>query len=518
MKRILVLFAFALCVWQVVKGQVTFQKTYNVGMISSYPNSFQVTSDSGLIVVGTCDDMFSMNAFLLKLNSIGDTLWSRIFDSGNQDEGVYVVQTFDGGYAMCGTTSNGNTFLLKTDSQGNQLWAKEYVTAFQQGNCHFLIQKSDSNLVFCGRYNFISYAFTIETDPSGNVVSSKKYGDQNSDFSCIEQTTDGGFIASGSWSAVGFSVTKINSNGSSWSKIYTASVNTSIDGLNSVIRQTSDGNFIAACTFTTYDSLLDHDICLIKMDTSGVPIWSYVYTGIDQENNFDVEECKDGGFIASGFKYTLGQAGEAYAMKVDSLGTIAWFKTYGDSLRDDNFAIREAPSGGFVSIGSSFSFHQGFYPEVYCIKSDSNGNSGCHEFSYITSSYPLTVQYSLVSPLDSVLSVTTSNAGYTQSSGSTISDLCFYDYLNQEINSSINDLDLYPNPTSSQFTIDSRQYSMIAIEVYNVLGEKISAKQLHPNSNSKNRTTIDINGLSPGIYFLKVQTENGAITQKFIKE
>lgn len=70
---------------------------------------------------------------------------------------------------------------------------------------------------------------------------------------------------------------------------------------------------------------------------------------------------------------------------------------------------------------------------------------------------------------------------------------------------------LYPNPANSQLTIEqmfSNQLSLISI--YNTTGQLV----LQTDLNFK-RETINIAGLSPGIYYLHLQTAEGAGVKKF---
>jgi len=83
-------------------------------------------------------------------------------------------------------------------------------------------------------------------------------------------------------------------------------------------------------------------------------------------------------------------------------------------------------------------------------------------------------------------------------------------------------LTIFPNPAINKLTIYSRQYTINSMDIYNVLGEKILIVQLQSRRSSNSaavyETTMDISGLSEGMYYMKVQTENGTIAQKFIKE
>ncbi len=79
--------------------------------------------DAGLIVAGTHNNGMGIGtAFLTKLNSSGDSLWTKEF-GGPDDRGYFVRQTYDGGFILTGSTfsldPNNGVYLVKTDSLGN---------------------------------------------------------------------------------------------------------------------------------------------------------------------------------------------------------------------------------------------------------------------------------------------------------------------------------------------------------------------------------------------------------------
>ena len=77
-------------------------------------------------------------------------------------------------------------------------------------------------------------------------------------------------------------------------------------------------------------------------------------------------------------------------------------------------------------------------------------------------------------------------------------------------NSINNQIAVYPNPTTSQITIDIEE-KIKNILIIDITGKTV--KNLVPTNN-----TIDVSNLIKGIYFLQVQTEKGIINSKFIKE
>jgi len=70
----------------------------------------------------------------------------------------------------------------------------------------------------------------------------------------------------------------------------------------------------------------------------------------------------------------------------------------------------------------------------------------------------------------------------------------------------------YPNPTSDKWTISTKDQEIIAIDVFNVLGERVIS--LKPNAMHVN---VDASGLSLGIYISTITTEKGTSSRKLIK-
>ena len=71
---------------------------------------------------------------------------------------------------------------------------------------------------------------------------------------------------------------------------------------------------------------------------------------------------------------------------------------------------------------------------------------------------------------------------------------------------------IYPNPASTYVQIESKKFKVKSYEVYNVYGQNV--KQL---KTCDSKFIIKVADLSKGIYFIKLQTEQGVLIRKFIK-
>ena len=90
------------------------------------------------------------------------------------------------------------------------------------------------------------------------------------------------------------------------------------------------------------------------------------------------------------------------------------------------------------------------------------------------------------------------------------------------------EINISPNPATSEFRIMNAEFRIESVEVFDVFGKKILSSQLQ-TSNFKLQTVsidpvgiisygVDVSGLSNGMYFVRVFTENGIVTKKFIKQ
>jgi len=72
---------------------------------------------------------------------------------------------------------------------------------------------------------------------------------------------------------------------------------------------------------------------------------------------------------------------------------------------------------------------------------------------------------------------------------------------------------LSPNPTNSSFQILNTQ-NIINISIKNILGKEI----FQTNNINKSAVDIDIADYTAGVYFVELQSDNGIITKKIVKQ
>lgn len=79
-------------------------------------------------------------------------------------------------------------------------------------------------------------------------------------------------------------------------------------------------------------------------------------------------------------------------------------------------------------------------------------------------------------------------------------------------NNTLAELRIFPNPANGN-QVEITYNGSIALEIFDILGKKVKSKNL--NTNQK---IVDITTLKKGVYILKINTKNGTITKKLIRQ
>jgi len=367
-------------------AQSFFQKTYG-GSGGETGAAVDLTSDGGYIVGGMTNSFGSGSddVYLVKLDVSGDTMWTRAVGTGGSETGAWLEQTNDNGYIITGT--NGSMYLNKVDAAGTSVWAKSYGgSAPDEGT---LVQQTPDNGYIVTGYTSSSGAgaidvLLIKTNSNGDTTWTRTLGGTGNDFAySLDQTSDGGYVVCGqtmSFGAGGSDVylMKVNSSGVlQWSKTYGGTGND--EGRS--VGETSDGGFIITGTTSSFGSGGD-EIYTIKTDGAGVVQWSKTYGEFDgNDRSNDIIQTIDGGYILTGSTNSYGSSTiVTYLLKLDVTGAPEWAnpekKIFGGNTGTDiGNSIQQTPSGGYIFASNTQSFGAGGM-DIYLVSVDTLGNSG----------------------------------------------------------------------------------------------------------------------------------------------
>ncbi len=375
-----------------------WQRTYG-GANTDYGWSVQPTPDSGYIVAGATKSFGAggYDYYLLKLDSAGDTLWTKTYGGTSADLAYSVDITDDGGYVVAGwTTSFGATsgaiYIVKTNAVGDTQWTRKYTnnyagyppiqgwTIFQTMDKGYFISSASSGLDF----------LVIKTDSLGDSLWSKTYGTvANTERSLASQSTlDEGYIIGGYQRPYVNNeapyLVKINAMGDTiWTKLYRWPIN---DDCSS-IRQTADSGYLIAGATTSFGAGMC-DGYMMKLDAKGDSIWMKTYGGPSDDWPAYVQLAPDGGYILAGgtVSYAVGGV-DIYLIKTDSMGDTTWTRTFGGELDEDCSSVQPTPDGGYVIAGLTTTWGAGGM-DVFIVKTDAAGLVGVAEDPLVKYSLP----------------------------------------------------------------------------------------------------------------------------------
>jgi hypothetical protein len=254
-------------------GDILWTRFFGEGDMS-LGNSVQQTTDGGYIIAGTCHIYMmgpSGRLYLVKTDSDGDTLWTRTF-SEFVSRGESVRQTTDGGYIVAGYL-NGAVLLVKTESNGDILWTRTFWGNDYDYGYSVRQDTTDGGYIIAGYTE--SYGagsgdvWLIKTDSDGDTLWTRTFGGSEDDRGySVQQTADGGFIVTGyteSYGAGGRDVwlIKTDFNGDS---LWSCTVGGVSDDEGYSVQQTTDGGYIVSGTTLSYGAGV-YDIWLIRFES-----------------------------------------------------------------------------------------------------------------------------------------------------------------------------------------------------------------------------------------------------------
>ncbi|MCH7820056.1 MAG: T9SS type A sorting domain-containing protein [Candidatus Marinimicrobia bacterium] len=351
-------------------------KTYG-GSGADAARSMIINSDGNIVVAGFGQNIQGNNLdiWILNIDTMGDTIWTKSYGGALADDGVDIHQTADGGYIIVGNTKSFGTgltdiWLLRTDADGDTLWTRTFGDSSQDmANSSFL--SSDGGVIISGSrirtagggYN----GWLIKTDTLGDTLWTESYGSpssDNSEFGTTLTETHEGFTI---WTTksleveTGEAFTLILKYDHQGSLIWSTGFD--IPGeeqFNSLI-ETSDGGFILT-GWKLSDINNGMDLWLVRTDSNGDTLWTKSYGGSGDDVGYDVIQTADNGFIITGYTNSYGAGGkDLWVIRTDSLGDSLWTRTYGGEKEDEGWDILQFSNNDYLIIGNTQSFGAGSY-------------------------------------------------------------------------------------------------------------------------------------------------------------
>lgn len=377
------------------------------GTQNEWFNSFIQTNDGGYILSGSSasslvptmvggdvDDFTrgNLDYWIIKIDSIGNKQWNRLYGGANVDWLSSFQSTFDGGYILGGyslsdssgdktqpnrdtTFSTYDYWIVKIDSVGNKQWDKSFggtnddkLFSAQQTNDGGYILGGQSGSGISGDktqscWDTSSWLqaqsdfWVVKTDALGSKLWDKRYGGIGYErFGSLVETSDGGYLLGGSSGS--------DANGDKTQMQWDTSKNQPYSG----------------------------DFWVVKTDSLGNKLWDKRYGGLRLDGINTMMLSAYGGYVLGGESWSgLGGdktqssrgSSDYWVVKIDSVGNQEWDKRFGGANMDGLEHIFQTHDGGYLLSGDSYSTSAGgdksesnfIGPEkAWIVKTDAMGN------------------------------------------------------------------------------------------------------------------------------------------------
>ncbi len=257
------------------------------------------------------------NPGILKLDTSANTIWNKEFPGNPTKENAYsIVETYDSNYIFLSTglfEFDTSSVLFKINSSGDTLWSKSFSNVF----CYSVTQTIDSGFLMVGSSWDTSYG-----DYSPIIIKTNSYGDMkfkktlSLNFSAwgnsiiqILALSDGGWI-------IYYGVSCTSEGGDCGSFIRFDSIGNikwgrGLDGHPKYIKQCKNGDIIVS----SVDKYYSYKLYITRLDSNGIIRWSRHFEGWVNPNGNNITQTRDGGFVLTGYtQYGI------FLVKLDSAG------------------------------------------------------------------------------------------------------------------------------------------------------------------------------------------------------
>jgi len=261
------------------QGNMLWQKLLVAGSTDAY--GIIQTADKGFVITGYTNGFGEINgdAFLIKTDSMANPIFTKTYGYKGADWGNAIYETNDGGYVISGAYSTDSTsldidaYIIKTDANGDTLWTKTYGGI---GNDYgqYIQQTTDGGYVLGGYTNSFgngSYdAFLIKVNANGDTLFTKTFGGTGDDeANTVLQTSDGAYILAGQSNSFGkgnydFYIVKTDANGNGncyQTNVHAASKTSKTIVTNVTISQNAPSASQLNAAPTIYTGVTPTDVC-----------------------------------------------------------------------------------------------------------------------------------------------------------------------------------------------------------------------------------------------------------------
>ncbi|MBS1645991.1 MAG: T9SS type A sorting domain-containing protein [Bacteroidetes bacterium] len=483
-----------------------------------------------------------------------DTAFYYTYGGVNNDEARDVVEAYDKGYLLVGTTSSfgqGNTsfYIVKTDSLGNHKWSNTqggaendwaYSVQRTMDSCYLVVGYSNS-FSTSSMHNYSAYYLKI--DRNGNLLWQKSIDKGAWSFaygSCA--MPDSGFVLCGQTYATAQGnadayLIRINKNGDTlWTRQYGGNKD---DVFNSICVMHNRLYAVGANASYPADGIAD--AWLAKIDFNGNLLQQnfVAYTGPLQETINAITPYNDSLFTIGGSafhpdsnttvgiiaKYDTSLAVNSVIESGDLIVSKGYYESYYKVLNTSygSICLVGTKNGGLGGTGTflvGFNQYNGFIPD-FAFAAGGVQNDYGYSGLYTSKGKIIAVgsTYSYGAGSDDVFLVRLNSDSIKNTAINTFIINSYTDTLSLSQASIRNyapnvAVSIYPNPStgSIHLFIKNTLAPFFTMKLYSVLGEELSFQRVYSNADN----LLDFSFLNAGNYFVTIEQNDRVVSSLHI--
>jgi uncharacterized delta-60 repeat protein len=475
------------------------------------------------------------NMCLIKLNTAGDTLWTRSYTGtmyGSDDDAFALALDNANNVVIAGYVKNSisgsDITILKYNATGTQQWGatfdglvhesdRAYDMAVDATNNIYVTGKTDIDATIVAN----DECFTAKYNATGTMLWSATYaggtlGNERGKF-ILAAPSGSVYVCGRKHNGTDEDVLLIKYNSAGQQQwVVTYNGGSGNDEPLDMVIDANENIYITGSKETLLNSL-NTDIFVLKYNSAGVSQWANVYgasaNGIDASEAIVVDS--DGNVFVNGYVDNDASAAinnDIITIKYNSTGAQQWIHTFSDNGLDnigDDITIN--PNGKvFVCGHSNVGTAQNINYDIIVYSINSDGNTG------ITNSFALSDSSDVPNKMmwsGSNLYVAGSTWNGLEQRNKLVVKYDYVDAVGEFVNAS-NTISVWPNPASNEINIKSLAPMQEAtINVYDSCGKKVFSKY----KNQLSFLNISIETLPAGIYTISVMSQGSVINSQFIK-
>ncbi|GEM_PF-4818690 len=528
------------------QGNYVWKKDYNYTSGTSGDFYAMIsTSDDGFLLLGSTTGV-NGKAHAVRLDNLGDTIWSNRYLGANGSRLNSAVETDQGDFVIVGKSALGTydeALFAKISGTGDTIWSRVFSTGPSDVELTDVIETSDDNFMAVGygprvNTNVGDAAVMVKFDTNGDTLWTRTFWPGQNRFAySVAETEDGGYVLCGennsnapNYYKSGFLVRTDDNGNLLWSK----QVEDSCSGLRLTDVIAHNDGSLSVFGHSDCDNYTAHRF-LIKLDASGNELWTRRYNDIDGpyfasiNYSMHVEMAEDNGYIMCGYAVVPSFANfyDMVAVKLDPLGYA------GCNVDETSYTITPfMDSTNYPSV--LFSLHPfqktsapiplGTYTyddTLWCsnefpivdLGPDSVLCAG--DSTLLSVSGPGLIEWFDGSNDSSVMVnqpgtywVTVTNNGIEYSDTVTFLSCAGLGELNKDL------FTMFPNPSNGIVTIELRNKLYDAsLSVYSISGKLILRRQL-----DESNLELNLNYLEKGCYLIELRKEDVRQLQRLVIE